>query len=87
MATWVANTPRLLGPLDGSSAEVSSSSVVLGGARQLPTQKLSPTPSSSGTDLGEVYLEFWDLDLNPRGLPAEFAAAAATGMDHIHTLS
>lgn len=40
--------------IDDSSAEVTSSSTVI----------MSPANSLASTDIGDVDLEFWDLDLN-----------------------
>ena len=42
---------------DDSSAEVTSSSTTL---------VMSPANSLASTDIGDVDLEFWDLDLNPQ---------------------
>jgi hypothetical protein len=49
-----------------SSPEVSSSSPLGVSAAMRLTTSPNPTGSSS-SDIGEVDLDFWDLDLNARG--------------------
>lgn len=55
LQTVVPSTIRVVSStVDDSSAEVTSSSTLV----------MSPANSLASTDIGDVDLEFWDLDLN-----------------------
>lgn len=71
---------------DESCSEVSSSSPLTSPAALSPpalvsvgvSVGMSPPTSLASSDIGEVDLDFWDLDLNSHSPPHGMAAAAST---------